>query len=289
MSTAVRRLCVLAVLALLVVLGGVAIRSARDDSRRHYLGSGGWPAHGQAAYAVSDDVAEASPQQHAVPIASLAKVMTAFLVLQAGRPGLRLVVTARDVADTSTRAARDESIVRVERGEVLTEHQALAAVLLPSANNVAVMLARRVAGSVPAFVRAMNRAAAQLGMHDTIYTDPSGYESDTRSTAADQLILAQAAMRDSTFAALVAMPSYRLPVVGSVHNTDRLLGQHGFVGIKTGSDDDAGGCFMFRTHRIIGGAPADLTGVVLGQPGRNLIMTGQYAAVQLADRVTSAS
>lgn len=288
MSTAIRRLCVLVVLGLVVVFAGAAIRSARDDSRRHYLGSAGWPAHGQAAYAVSDGGAQASPHQSPVPIASLAKVMTAYLVLQAAKPGLRLHVTARDVADTSMRAGRDESVVRVERGEVLTEHQALAALLLPSANNVAIMLARRVAGSVPAFVRAMNRAAARLGMRDTTYTDPSGFEPDTRSTASDQLIMARAAMRSAAFAALVALPSYRLPVVGTVHNTDRLLGTHGFVGIKTGSDDDAGGCFMFRTHRSIGGAPADLTGVVLGQPGRNLVMTGQYAALQLADRVTAA-
>jgi D-alanyl-D-alanine carboxypeptidase (penicillin-binding protein 5/6) len=289
MSTAVRRLCVLLVLGLVAVLAGVAVLAARDDSRRHYLDSGGWPAHGQAAYAVNNGGVQASPHQRPVPIASLAKVMTAYLVLRTAEPDLRLVVTARDVADTSVRAGRDESIVRVEQGEQLTQLQALAALLLPSANNVAIMLARQVSGSVAAFVRAMNRAAARLGMHDTTYTDPSGFRADTRSTAADQLVLARVAMHNRVFAALVAMPSYPMPLVGTVHNTDRLLGKHGFVGIKTGSDDDAGGCFMFRTHRTIDGAPADLTGVVLGQPGRNLIMTGQYAALQLADLVSSTS
>jgi serine-type D-Ala-D-Ala carboxypeptidase (penicillin-binding protein 5/6) len=288
MSALPRRLAVLAVLALVVVAAGVAIRSAHDDSRRHYLATGGWPVHGQAAYALGARVTEASPDQRAAPIASLAKVMTAYLVLQAAPligDGFRLTVTSRDVADTATRQSRDESIVRVERGEVLTERQALAAVLLPSANNVAIMLARRIAGTVDAFVQKMNRTARQLGMYATTYTDPSGYDEGTRSTAADQLVLAQVAMRNKVFAELVGAPRYDLPVVGTVHNTDTLLGKHGFVGIKTGSDDAAGGCFMFRTRRTLNGAQIVLTGVVLGQPGRNLIMTGQYAAQQLADRV----
>jgi D-alanyl-D-alanine carboxypeptidase (penicillin-binding protein 5/6) len=291
MSTVPRRLAVLAVLAFVVVAAGAAIRSAHDDRHHRYLSSAGWPARGQAAYTLSGRVTEASPNQPAVPIASLAKVMTAYLVLLAAPltgDGFQLRVTPRDVADTLTRQGRDESVVRVEAGEVLTERQALAAILLPSANNVAVMLARRIGGTVRAFVRQMNRTARKLGMHDTTYTDPSGFDANTRSTASDQLVLAQITMRNSTFAELVAKRSYRLPVVGTVHNTDELLGTHGFVGIKTGSDDAAGGCFMFRTRRVIDGAPVDLTGVVLGQPGSNLVLTGQYAAQQLADRIAPA-
>ena len=88
---------------------------------------------------------------------------------------------------------------------------------------------------------------------------------------------------------MVATESYVLPVAGTVHNTDELLGTHGFVGIKTGSDDAAGGCFMFRARRMVEGTLVNLTGVVLGQPGHNLIRTGQYAALQLADRVAPAA
>jgi D-alanyl-D-alanine carboxypeptidase (penicillin-binding protein 5/6) len=168
---------------------------------------------------------------------------------------------------------------------VLTERQALTALLLPSANNVAIMLARRVSGSVPAFVTRMNTAAAALGMTDTRYTDPSGFRATTVSTAADQLRLAAAAMRVPAFAAIVGLRSARLPVAGHVHNTDQLLGQDGFVGIKTGSTDAAGGCFMFRTRRIVGVRLVEITGVVLGQPGHNLVVTGQYAARQLADHL----
>jgi D-alanyl-D-alanine carboxypeptidase (penicillin-binding protein 5/6) len=118
-------------------------------------------------------------------------------------------------------------------------------------------------------------------MRHTIYTDPSGFDEGTRSTAADQLVLAQQAMRLTEFAALVALPRYELPVAGTIHNTDTLLGQDGFVGIKTGSDDAAGGCFMFRAHRSGG----DITGVVLGRPGHDLVAAGLDAARELVEAV----
>jgi len=170
----------------------------------------------------------------------------------------------------------------VARGEALTEQQALAAILLPSANNIAVMLARAAAGSVPAFVARMNDLAHTLGMRHTVYTDPSGFDAGTRSTAADQLVLANHAMRNSEFAALVAMPGYRLPVAGVVQSTNELLGFKGFVGIKTGSDDAAGGCFMFRTHHASG----DLTGVLLGRRGPDLLAAALVAAAKLDDAVS---
>src|SRR6266542_5912903 len=91
---------------------------------------------------------------------------------------------------TEARRRNDESPVPVRAGEQLTERQALAALLLPSANNMAAMLARHVAGSVAAFVGEMNRAARAMRMTHTTYTDPSGLDDGTRSTAADQVILA---------------------------------------------------------------------------------------------------
>lgn len=284
------------VLSLASIAAVVAVSAARfvhdDDLRRHYLMASGWPADGQAAYVLDAGRPHVSPGERPVPIASLAKVMTALLVLRAAplpprSDGFRLTVTGRDVSDLLRRVADDESVVRVERGEVLTERQALAALLLPSANNVAIMLARRVAGSVRSFVTAMNATAHRLGLRHTRYTDPSGLLRSTVSTAADQLVLARVAMRNPAFAALVRLPSYPLPIGAPVHNTDTLLGSHGFVGIKTGSDDAAGGCFMFRAHRVSHGRPVTVTGVVLGQHGDNLITAGLTAAAQLVDRVVA--
>jgi D-alanyl-D-alanine carboxypeptidase (penicillin-binding protein 5/6) len=122
-------------------------------------------------------------------------------------------------------------------------------------------------------------------MTHTHYTDPSGFEASTKSTAADQLLLAQRIMRSYTFSSTVARKSYRLPVAGVVHNTDTLLGHDGFIGIKTGSEDASGGCFVFRSVRLVHGHRTLLTGVVLGQPGSNLIAAALAAAKRLVDRV----
>jgi serine-type D-Ala-D-Ala carboxypeptidase (penicillin-binding protein 5/6) len=280
------RICVLlAVLSVVAVAAVVAVRYLTDDARRDYLGAGGWPTAGEAAYSVNGGPVRGSSDQRSVPIASLAKVMTAYIVLRhhPGTTGLALDVGADDVADTATRKSEDQSIVEVAAGERLTGRQALAALLLPSANNVAVMLARETSGTVSAFVAEMNDTAHSLGMMHTRYTDPSGFDPGTRSTATDQVLLARAAMRLPLLRAMVAHSSYEIPVAGTVHNTDTLLGTDGFAGIKTGSMDASGGCFMFLSHRAAG----DVYGVVLGQHGHNLITAGLYAGKQLADRVSA--
>ena len=264
------------------------------DARHHYLGADGWPVVGQAAYALGRQPARISPAQRPVPIASLAKVMTAYLVLRDfplhGRQhGPLLTVTAADVADTARRQRADQSVVPVTAGEVFAERQALLALLLPSANNVAAMLARYDAGSLRAFVKKMNRAARRLGMRHTVYTDPSGFDPGTRSTAADQLKLARVVARNETFDELAGTSSARLPDGGTVDNTDVLLGTGGFVGTKTGSDDAAGSCFMFRAYRNVQHRLTEVVGVILGQPGRNLVDAAQYAARQLVDRVAPVS
>ncbi|MDT4916389.1 MAG: hypothetical protein QOH89_1089 [Pseudonocardiales bacterium] len=286
-----RRWIRLVLVVVLLAAGTVALaRYLLADERRDYLSSNGWPAQGQGAYRLGDDTPAASEDQQPVPIASLAKVMTAYLVLQhlplhGEATGPRFTVTRSDVADTERRRASDQSIVDVRVGERLTERAALIALLLPSANNIAALLAHEVGGTVEAFVYEMNTTAAALGMDHTVYTDPSGFDEGTVSTAVDQLTLAEVAADDATLAELMSTPDYTLPVEGEVANTNQLLGQDGFVGMKTGSDDAAGGCFMFRSVRSVKGFNVDLIGVVLGQHGHNLITAGLYAAKQLVDHV----
>jgi D-alanyl-D-alanine carboxypeptidase (penicillin-binding protein 5/6) len=87
----------------------------------------------------------------------------------------------------------------------------------------------------------------------------------------------------------VATPSAALPVAGAVYNTDTLLGHDGFIGVKTGSDGAAGGCFAFRAIRWLGGTPGGypttITGVVLGQPGDDQVEAGLSAAAAMVDRI----
>ena len=277
------------------VLGHAASNRGRSARRRAALPSSAWPAYGQAAVILTGQHRiHAGPNQHPAPIASVAKVMTAYLVLRdhplrPGEDGPTITITDADVADTDHRAGQHESVVPVAAGEQLTELQALQALLLPSANNIAEVLARWDAGSEHRFVARMNATARSLGMAHTRYTDPSGYDDATVSTAADQVRIVDRAMRLPVFANIVAMPSATLPVAGTVRNTDTLLGHDGFVGVKTGSDDAAGGCFAFRAVRWIDGTRTIITGVVLGQPGHDRIAAGLAAADAMVDRIAGRS
>lgn len=249
-----------------------AVASGSRGARGGALPSVAWPAYGQAAVQIDQGQLQAGPNQHAAPIASVAKVMTAYLVLRdhplrAGEDGPTITITDVDVADTDRRRQRGESVVPVAAGERLTELQALQALLLPSANNIAVVLARWHSGSVGRFAARMNATARSLGMTHTRYTDPSGYDAATVSTATDQVRLVDRALRLPVFARIVATASATLPVAASVHSTNRLLGRNGFVGVKTGWTPAAGGCFAFRAIRWIAGKRTTISGVVLGQPG----------------------
>ena len=248
-----------------------------------------WPAEGQAAVEVAGigslgNSGGATP----VPITSVAKVMTAYLTLRkaplaTGQNGFLMTVTAADVAEERQRAALGQSILPVRTGETITERQALQALLLPSANNVAVMLATHEAGAVAGFVALMNATAKGLGMRSTTYTDPSGFNDSTVSTAVDQLRLARVAIRDQTFAAIVDERTAELPLVGEVTNYDGLVGRGGYVGVKTGSDRAAGGCLMFAKRVTVAGRRLTILGVVLGQREGSLIQSALASADRLGD------
>jgi serine-type D-Ala-D-Ala carboxypeptidase (penicillin-binding protein 5/6) len=250
-----------------------------------------WPPEGQAAVAVSGlGSLGVSGGQAPVPIASLAKVMTAYLVLRddplaPGEEGFEMTIGDAEVDELHERTALGQSVVPVEAGEVLSERQALEALLLPSANNVAALLAVHEAGSVESFVAEMNDAAEELGMSNTHYTDPSGFEDTTVSTAVDQLKVGRAAMADPTFAEIVAMPATVLPVAGEVANFNALVGREGFVGVKTGSDDAAGGCLLFARRTKVDGHRRTVFGAVLGQRGDDLVEAALASARSLADSI----
>jgi D-alanyl-D-alanine carboxypeptidase (penicillin-binding protein 5/6) len=253
-----------------------------------------WPGEGQAAVEVQgiDGAVAGTGRQAPAPIASVAKVMTAYLTLLAhplspGEQGFVLRIRPADVEEQGQRVALDESTVPVRNGELLTEREALEALLLPSANNIAALLARH-QGGTRAFVARMNATARALDMRSTTYTDPSGFEPTTVSTASDQLRLARAAMRLPSFAALVDETSVRLPVAGRVLNYNALVGQDGYVGVKTGSDGAAGGCLMFAKRVAVAGRRLLVLGVVLGQRAGPYVEAALASAQRLGDSAASA-
>jgi D-alanyl-D-alanine carboxypeptidase (penicillin-binding protein 5/6) len=235
-----------------------------NDHGRTSLSAVSWPQEGQAALVLGNGRPAASPGQRPAPIASLAKVMTAYLTLK-GHPlsgaqdGFTITVTEAEAQVD----AEGQSVVAVQAGEQLTERQLLEALLIPSGNNIARLLAARVAGSETDFVADMNAEARVLGMDHTIYTDPSGFDPGTESTAADQLRVFRRAMRFAVFRQIVATPSVTLPVAGTLTNYNPLIAE-GYAG-KTGSDSAAEGCLAFFTHVKVGRRGATAVGVVMGQ------------------------
>ncbi|MEW2515448.1 D-alanyl-D-alanine carboxypeptidase [Streptomyces sp. NPDC046870] len=239
-------------LTALVVLGTVVHPGGDRPAVPGSPTSLSWPAEGQTSIYVegpgSRGALGSRGAQKPVPLASVTKVMTAYVILRdhpipPGGSGVLLTVDARAAQESSLGA---ESTVAVEAGRRLSERQVLELMLLPSAGNVARMLARWDAGSEEAFVGKMNRAAHGLGMTNTTYTDPSGIAPTTVSTSEDQLKLARQVMRDPVFRSVVAEREARVPgVSGTVRNTNTLVGEGGVIGVKTGSSTPAGGNLMW--------------------------------------------
>ncbi|UQW99693.1 serine hydrolase [Streptomyces sp. RerS4] len=234
-----------------------------------------WPAKGQAAVRVpgSGDIGVFG-EQKPVPTASVAKVMTAYVVLKGhplrkNDPGPRIEVDAKAVADGTSE--HESRIVGLTVGAKYSQLDMLKMLMIPSANNVARLLARWDTGSdsEAAFVAKMNAAAKELGMDDTTYTDPSGLDAGTVSTAVDQLKLAEAVMKEEAFRAVVAMPNATIEGLPTplINNNGNLLLAPGLSikGIKTGSSTPAGGTLMWAAYKTVGGETPLILGTMMDQ------------------------
>ena len=253
--------------------GAFTPRAGTAAPSRERLAAVSWPADGVSAADISGFGVVAGPgATRPVPIASVAKVMTAYVILHdhpltADGSGPDITVQPAEAAAYPSQVRDGDSLVPVTAGEVLTERQALQALLLPSADNIAWILARWDAGNQAAFTARMNATARQLGMADTDYTDPSGLAPSTVSTAADQVRLGRAAMRVPALAAIAAQPAADVPVVGLVRNYNTLLGQDGITGLKTGSTQAAGGCVLLAAWHQAGARRTLIVAATFGQPG----------------------
>ncbi|WAH36704.1 D-alanyl-D-alanine carboxypeptidase family protein [Alicyclobacillus dauci] len=248
-----------------------------------------WPQEGQAALtAVGIGDMGQSGAQTPTPIASVTKVMTAYLVLKkhplgVGQDGPTITVTNEDYKTYLDDKSKGQSVLAVKAGEKLTERQALEGLMLPSGNNVATLLANWSDGSVDKFVQDMNSTAKAMGMTHTTYADASGYLPASASTAVDQVKVFSAAMQMDAFKTIVGEAQAQLPVAGLVYNVDARLGHGGIIGGKTGSTSQAGGCFVFASQKQVGGKNVLLVGAVLGQTkGPSELMTALDEGVKLS-------
>ena len=194
------------------------------------------------------------------PIASVTKIMTGLLVVEATDPDE--VVTASRNAATQTGA-----LLGLGVGETQPVRQLLMALMLQSANDAAVALAEHVGGTVDGFVDGMNRRARRLGARDTRFASPNGLDDSGYSTARDIAAITVEAFRDQTFREVVGTKFHRVPAPQEeprrIQNRNALLWLYpGAIGVKTGYTAAAGFC-------LVAAAEQDglrLVAVVLGAP-----------------------
>jgi D-alanyl-D-alanine carboxypeptidase (penicillin-binding protein 5/6) len=203
-------------------------------------------------------------------MASTAKIMTALLILEdhplaLNEHGPSITVTQEDVQKFQRAQAEDQSVVAVFAGERLTERQLLDGLLIPSANNFADLLAEWDSGSRSNFVDRMNVRARQLKLTATHFADPSGIDPAGVSVPEDLVEIARTAMAIPVFAEIVHHSDTVLPSVGRVRNYDRIIGQAGIIGVKTGNSDAVGGNFVFAADLALPGKVVRFYGAVMGQ------------------------
>lgn len=230
-----------------------------------------WPRFGASAIGAVGfpGLLGGSGSPESLPIASVTKIVTALVVLDA-KPlagtdqGPEITFTDTDVDLYYKVIAENGSVAPVVAGMVLSEREALQAMLLPSANNYALSLAVWAFGSEDKYLAAAAAWLEKNGLDDTTVADTSGLSTASRSSTADLVEIGKLAIDDPALASIVALPSATLPVIGAVKNTNKLLGRFGVDGIKTGTTDDAGACLLFSTDVTVGSRTVTLVGVVLG-------------------------
>jgi serine-type D-Ala-D-Ala carboxypeptidase (penicillin-binding protein 5/6) len=250
-----------------------------------------WPTAGQAAVAVPGRglLVQSGPETP-VPIASLTKIMTAYLVLTdhpltPGAQGPEVALTQADHDEALDETSAGDTEVPVLAGETLSERQLLNGLMVHSANNFADVLGQWDAGSVPAFVARMNATASRLAMHDTHYVDANGLDPHSVSTAADQLRLTMAAMALPTFAAVVGQRSITLPIAGVIPNFVSSIGVDGIVGVKSGFTQAAMGCLVMAALRPVAGRNVMVMAATTGQPGLDPLAAANLTDIGLVDAV----
>jgi serine-type D-Ala-D-Ala carboxypeptidase (penicillin-binding protein 5/6) len=231
--------------------------------------------------ATTGQVLWAKGQNTVRPIASITKVMTALVIMQAG--GLNQKVTVPK-AVTGYVAKYGANAAGLVPGQVFTVDQLMHAMLIVSAADAAYTVANAYGPGLPAFIAKMNAEAAKLGLAHTHFTSPDGLpyptETSTFSTPAELVRLGEIAMGYPEFRSIVALHFYNLPKDGShgaysFTSSNELIGRYpGVVGIKTGFTDAAGHTLLFEAVRN-GRA---LIGDVLGSPPSGPAAGAQDAA-----------
>ncbi|MFJ3878474.1 hypothetical protein ACIPW5_13550 [Streptomyces sp. NPDC090077] len=285
MRNAIRRVKIYAPLVLLLIIVIAVVQLVRPlpapklklTAKGTYTFPGGapnlpWPTEGQASMAAAGlGTIGSSGEQKPVPIASVTKSMTAYIIMRdhpfkKGEKGAMIDVDKTAETEGQKDKSDNESTLNtVKEGEKISEYDAIAALMIPSANNIARLLARWDSGSQEAFVKKMNDTAKELGMTNTTYTDPSGLDATTVSTAEDQVKLGLKIVEIPALVDITRMPSWTDQTGKTWPNWNRLVPFNDSLGIKTGTTTKAGGNLLFAAQKKVGDTNQMLVGAVLGQ------------------------
>ncbi|MGX0935608.1 D-alanyl-D-alanine endopeptidase [Cupriavidus sp. TKC] len=183
-----------------------------------------------------------------LPIASITKLMTALVVMDARLPMDEMLTVTEEDRDTEKHSSS-----RLRFGTQLTRQEMLLLALMSSENRAASALGRNYPGGLPAFVGAMNRKARELGMSDSHFVDSNGLSSSNVSSAMDLARLVNAAYRNPTIREYSTQPEHEVTVFGRpMHyvSTNRLVrGGNWDIGLqKTGYISEAGQCLVMQTR-----------------------------------------
>jgi D-alanyl-D-alanine carboxypeptidase len=238
-----------------------------------------WPSEGQGWMDVNGIGTMGNfGKQTPVAIGSVAKAMTAYIVLKdhplkSGAEGPKIPVDATAEKEGGYNKDGESTLNTVKKGDTLTLRQAIAAIMIPSANNVARLLARWDADTEAAFIKKMNDAAKDLGMKNTTYTDASGLKETTVSTAEDQVLLGNELVKMPALMEITSMGQWIDPSGQKWYNYNYLVPYNGAIGIKTGTTTAAGGNLLFAARKEVGGETVTLVGAILGQHKSPIIQT----------------
>ncbi len=253
-----------------------------------------WPKTGSAAFVVPElSVAAASTNQPLVPIASLTKMMTAWVVLHRlplgpNENGPCETVNGSDLALYEFDEATDQSTVPIVAGMQLCERVLLRGMLVHSAGDYAQLLVALAGMHEATFVAAMNQDARALGLGRTHYVDVTGINPGDVSTARDQAMLAADLMtEESVVQGIVDLTQVFVPIAGVVVSYTPFVGQGNVVGVKSGYTEAAGGCDVMAVDDYFGKAVITTYAVVLGEHGDNALGTAGTDALALSRSIRS--
>lgn len=168
---------------------------------------------------------------------SAVKIMTCLVALENSSLDEQVTMTETGVAEVTDGSANISS----QLGEVFTMEQCLYAIMVGSANDIALQVAEHVGGSVEAFVQKMNEKAKEVGCKDTVFTNPTGLPDENQHTTAHDLArITRAAMQNDTLRTIASAASYTIPAT-NLSGGDRVLTSN-FTMTKPGDPAYYQGC-----------------------------------------------